>query len=461
MFVCYMKYFFLSFLLFVLVFNSYCQNSFKFLIDDSLKKVSLAKEVEEIRIAKVKTFDKQYAKDYKEIYNQSFDDIKKLILSKESVTDTAMNNYLQKIVNQIVQKNPELSSLKLRVIFSRTLWANAYSMGDGTIVVNAGILFYMNNEAELAFILSHELAHYYLDHSGKGIEKYITTINDKEYQKELKRIAKQEYGVNKQLDKLAKATLFDSRKHSRGYESEADYYAFKFLRNSMFNIGSAITALSVLDKIEDSAFFKPLNLNTVLNFPDYPIKSKWTETESSIFSDLSSKKEEINNKEADSLKTHPDCKKRIALLKDSVSKFLNTKKPYYITSEIFFNSLKEKFLLEGIEYCYTGENLSRNLYYNLQLLQEKREVPFALYSISRCLNIMYEKQKNHHLGDVIHNENKAFEKDYNILLRLLSRISLPELSALTYNFCKANLTSGMQYKNFETEWKTAQKNYKN
>lgn len=456
-----MKYLFLSFLLSALVANSYCQNSYSFFVDDSLKKASLAKEVEDIRIAKIKTFDKQYAKDYKEIYNSSFDDIKKLILSKESVTDTAMSNYLQKIVNQIVQKNPELNSLKLRVIFSRTLWANAYSMGDGTIVVNAGILFYMSNEAELAFILSHELAHYYLDHSGKGIEKYITTINDKEYQKEIKRIAKQEYGVNKQLDKLAKATLFDSRKHSRAYESEADYYAFKFLRNTIFNLGSVITSLSVLDKLEDSTFFKPLNLNTVLNFSDYPIKSKWIENESSIFSEMNTKKEDLKNKEADSLKTHPDCKKRVALLKDSVSKFLNVKKTNYITSEKYFTALKEKFLLEGIEYCYTNENLSRNLYYTLQLLQEKREVPFAVYSISRCLNIMYDKQKNHHLGDIIQDENKLFEKDYNLLLRLLSRISLPELSALTYNFCKANLTSGMQYKNFETEWKTAQKNFKN
>ena len=450
-------------ILFLCLIVSFCygQNSYNFYVDDSLKKVSYAKEVDDLRDLKMKSFEKKYIKDYKDIYSESFTSIKKLILSKETVTDTAINNYLQSIVQEIIQKNKELSSLKLRVFFTRNLWANAYSMGDGTIAINAGIVCYLKNEAELAFILSHELAHYYLDHSGKAIEKYVITVNSEDYQKKLKAISKREYGTNKELDLLVKEVVFDSRKHSRKHESEADYYAFKFLRNTFFNLNAAVSALETLDKISDTTFFSPLKLEIAFNNEAYPFKKSWIEEESSIFSEVNTKKDTSNKKETDSLKTHPDCKKRIALLKDSVIKFEKNSKSYFITNQTNFNKIKEKFLIEAIEYCYTKHNLSENLYYALSLLQEQKEKPFAVYSIARCLNIIYEKQKNHHLGESIDDENRSFDKDYNLLLKMLSKLRLEEIVEINYHFCKANLSTGLLYKNFEKEWKTAQLNYTN
>jgi Zn-dependent protease with chaperone function len=437
---------------------SYGQTSYAFFVDDSLMKVKYAKEVDNIKETKIKSFDKKYIKDYKEIYTESFTSIKELIISKESVTDTAINNYLQRIVQEIVQKNKELSNLKLRVIFTRNLWANAYSMGDGTIAVNAGMLFYLKNEAELAFIISHELAHYYLDHSGKAIDKYVTTINSEDYQKELKAIAKKKFGVNKELEKFAKAVVFDSRKHSRTHEAEADYYAFKFLKNSLFNINAITSCLEVLDKIPDSTFFTPLKLDIVFKNEEYPFKKSWIEEESSIFSEVNIKKDTSNKKEVDSLRTHPDCKKRIELLKDSVAKF-SKNTLFFITDQTNFNKTKQKFLMEGIEYCFSDNHLSRNLYYALSLLQQQQEKSFAVYSIARCFNVIYDKQKNHHLGEAVDNENKFFNDDYNLLLKMLSKLRLPEIAALNYHFCKSNLTEGFLYKNFEKEWKTAQLNY--
>ncbi len=440
---------------------TFAQSSYPFFVDDSTMKAKYAKEIDSIKIAKIKSFDKKYIKDYKGIYDDAFGEIKKLILSKESVTDTAINNYLQRIVKEVVSKNNELSSLKLRVFFTRNLVANAYSMGEGTMAVNAGMIFYLKNEAELAFIISHELAHYYLDHSGKSIEKYITTINSQDYQKKVKAISKKEYGTNKELDLLAKQYVFDSRKHDRSQEAEADYFAFKFLKNTIFNINSIISCLQVLDKLSDSTFFKPLKLDVVLNNEAYPFKKSWIEEESSIFSQLDLKKDTSNKKEADSLKTHPDCKKRIALLKDSVLKFARNNQPYFITNQANFDKVKVKFLMEGIEYCHTENRLSKNLYYTLSLLQVQQEKPFAIYSIARCFNKMYDKQKNHHLGEAIDDENKYFDDDYNLLLKMVNKLSLQEIAALNYHFCKTNLTTGQLYKNFETEWKTAQLNYTN
>ena len=122
--------------------------------------------------------------------------------SDRSVTAPEAHGYLQSIVQKIISVNAELAKTDARVVFSRDWWPNAYSMGDGTIAINAGLMVFLHNEAELVFIVSHELAHYYLDHTNKSIKQYVEKVNSEEFQNELKRLAKTEYGVNKQLEEL-------------------------------------------------------------------------------------------------------------------------------------------------------------------------------------------------------------------------------------------------------------------
>jgi predicted Zn-dependent protease len=81
-------------------------------------------------------------------------------------------------------------------------------MGDGTIVINAGLVIFMANEAELVFALCHELAHYYLDHSNKAIKKMVTEYNSDAFKAEIKRLSKEEYGVGHQLESLMKKNGF-------------------------------------------------------------------------------------------------------------------------------------------------------------------------------------------------------------------------------------------------------------
>lgn len=47
---------------------------------------------------------------------------------------------------------------------------NAFALPDGTVVVNTGLLKVMKNEAQLAAILGHEIAHVTNEHSRKGLE---------------------------------------------------------------------------------------------------------------------------------------------------------------------------------------------------------------------------------------------------------------------------------------------------
>ncbi len=396
-----------------------------------------------------------YKKDYQEIYEARFKEVAGLLQSSRSVTDPVAHNYLQSILKKILDANPELKSKETRLLFSRDWWPNAFSMGEGTLVVNAGLMVFLDNEAELVFVICHELAHFYLDHSNKAIKKNVETYNSVAFQNELKRLSKQEYGAGKQLDEMIKKHEFGNRRHSRENETEADRYAFMFMKNTGYDCNRIKTCLQLLDKVDDSLLYKSVDPELTFNFSNYPFKKKWIQKESAIFSQMSNDDSPLTKKERDSLKTHPDCAVRILHLEDSILKTRQGEK--FITNKTLFGQLKKDFFVEMAEQQFKSNNLSRNLYYSLQMLQVGESTSYAMFAIARDLNIMYESQKNHKLGIITDKETRGYPADYNILLRMLDRLRLEEIAILNYNFCMQHKAEMSGYTGFNDEFNKAVK----
>ena len=397
-----------------------------------------------------------YKKDYQEIYESRFATVAELLQSSRPVTETEANNYLQSLLKKIIDVNPELKSREIRLVFSRDWWPNAYSIGEGTLVINAGLMIYLANEAELAFVLCHELAHFFLDHSNSSIKKHVETINSEAFKKEIKRLQKEEYRVNQQLEALLKPIIMSSRSHRRENEAEADRYAFIFMKKTGYDCNAINSCLEMLGHVDDTSSFKPLDVQQAFNFTEYPFKKRWIQKESVLFSELKEDDSPLSKREKDSMQTHPDCDKRIELLKDSISQVQSPGQNFLISEEIF-NRLKKDFYVEIAEQEYKNENLSRNLYYSLLLLQREEYAPFALFSIARALNDMYESQKAHRLGAMTEGETRGYKKDYNLLLRMISRLKLDEIAALSYQFCKQYKEQMSRYIGFEEEYNKAKK----
>jgi hypothetical protein len=420
------------------------QSVYIFQQDDTLVKRKYYNEALQKKSFLIAGLKKERSKDYKEAYNGMFEMVEDLLISPLSVTEPVADNYIKSVVGKIITANPELKKLDLRVVFSRDISPNAYSIGDGTIAFNAGLFVFLENEAEMAFAICHELAHYYLDHSGKRIDKYISLNNNDSIKKELKRVFKQEYGVGAQLEKIFKTISFDIHRHSREGEEEADRGGMRFFKNTGYNGRGIISTLQKLDKIDDTAFFKPLDLSKAFTFPGHPFKERWIKNESVIFGALNPDEAlGLTKKERDSLKTHPDCARRISLLSDSAA--LIPGKDFQV-NEALFLKLKEDFIPEMIEQVYKTGNISFNLYLSLRMLQENKHIPLAIYSVARDLNLLYKQQKEHELGLITDTENRFFDEDYNLLLRMLYRLRLYEIAELNTNFCSFY---GEQMKNYE------------
>ncbi len=444
------------FFLGVLACAAQSQSVYLFQRDDSLLKKTYFEQSAKKKNALLASLEKKNAADYKKIYEEQFTEIGKLWQSSRSVTSPAAHGYLQSLVQKIISSNAELANNDARVVFSRDWWPNAYSMGDGTIAINAGLMVYLNSEAELVFVLCHELAHYFLDHTNKAIQKYVEAINSDAFQRELKRLSKTEYGVNRQLEELTRTFAFSSRRHSRENESAADKLAFSFMKKTGYDCNAIKSCLELLDKVDDSLFYAEPDIQELLNFPAYPFKKKWIQKESSIFSEMDSNANYDEKKEKDSLKTHPDCSKRISLLKDSIQSISSAGQKFLI-DEALFNGLKKDFLIEMTEQCYRDNNLSRNLYYSLLLLQTKENIPVAVYSVARNLNTIYELQKKHQLGSKKDTEQKNYSEEYNVLLRMVEKLRLDEIAAINYHFCKQYEEQMKGYAGFAEEMRKIQK----
>jgi beta-barrel assembly-enhancing protease len=113
--------------------------------------------------------------------------------------------YLNSVLQELLKPQPDLQK-KIRVYAVKSTSVNAFTTNNGIIFVNFGLLSRLENEAQLAFVLAHEVIHYRKQHV---INSYITNIEIDESKGDYRKLKVDEKG-------FAKST------YSRELESEAD-----------------------------------------------------------------------------------------------------------------------------------------------------------------------------------------------------------------------------------------------
>ncbi len=172
--------------------------------------------------------------------------------------------YLQNMMNEIIQ-SPEIKyrgtfAYTIKIINTNTI--NAFATPGGFIYVYKGLLKFVDNEATLAGILAHEIAHAERRHSTKRMTKaygltLLTSIllgNDASA-----------------LEQLAANLLTGLAllKNSRDDEYEADEYSFKYLLTTQWYPGG-INYFFV--KIQEQQKSKPSDFEELLS--THPLDQK-------------------------------------------------------------------------------------------------------------------------------------------------------------------------------------------
>ncbi len=165
-------------------------------------------------------------------------------------SNTTATAYVQAIADAI-KLSPEIKyatifSYKVKIIKNDTV-VNAFAIPGGYVYVYTGLLKFLDNEASLASVIGHEIAHAECRHATKRMTKqygmqYLLQLLLGSSPGELETIA---------------ANLFSNLallKNSRDDEYEADAYSFKYLRSTNWYPGAMTYFFDKVKGNEESSF---------------------------------------------------------------------------------------------------------------------------------------------------------------------------------------------------------------
>ena len=247
---------------------------------------------------------------------------------------TEMNEYLDNITEKLLVNHPQLQQ-EIHVYILQTPIVNAYSLPDGTILVTMGMLAQVTNEAELAFVLAHEIAHYSEHHS-------------------------KDDGKQKQKGDVV-SRYMRNREYSREQEFAADRVGLlTYYKDSPYSY-------DILDGLFDVLLYSDLP------FDEIPFQRSEVETGFYHFPDNYFLKTVANipdrSNMIDTLLTHPNVEKRRTLAKGLVRNLSNEGRKEFVQPQEQFTRLRNVARFACIERFLINHDYDKAIY-NIHVMEQ-------------------------------------------------------------------------------------------
>ncbi len=293
---------------------------------------------------------------------QNASQVQSLLHSGKVLFQDEASLYLEAIADQVLRDRPELRK-NLRFYVVRSPEINAFATNDGCVFVNMGLLAHVKHEAQLAFILSHEISHYLQQHPLAIYLNQSQEEAEKKASKGQSRLPSTRYTREKELeaDRLGWEIFLEA-----GYDPAAGLDAFELLSGGTKPFGSTFFQLSWL-KVAS------------LPFPqDYLLKELLPEAK-------------LPSQERQS--SHPDPEKRKFILEE----FMRLQSPepgqYFFLPITRFETLRERCRYEVVRLQLLNRQYEQALYHTFLLQIESpydpeldRFMAIALYSLAKYAN---------------------------------------------------------------------------
>jgi hypothetical protein len=261
-------------------------------------------------------------------------EIEKIVKSGNTLINDEVTVYLNKVADVILKNNPTLRK-ELHIYTLKSSVVNAYSYDKGYIFIDIGLIAQVETEAQLAYILCHEISHYTKKHHINGYVKN-------------KKLDRQNY------DRNTEDRLIEKCQYSKESESEADVEGFRLFEQTDYNLKQAEKAFDVLQYAH-----LPFEL---LEFKKTFFETEYVKLPSGYFlKEVSSIKN--NSNEDDTKLTHPNTAKRKQTIVDLIANRSNTGKVNASVGQEQFEYVRD---LTRMELC--------------RLYLKRRDYPNALYA---------------------------------------------------------------------------------
>ncbi|HNE46104.1 MAG TPA: M48 family metallopeptidase [Chitinophagales bacterium] len=364
---------------------------------------------------------KEEAKVQKQYYLESGFGIDEMMRSGTVLYNPEYNDYLNRIADELLKNDPALRG-DVRFYILRSPVVNAFAGAGGNIFISMGLIAMLDNEAELAFIMGHEIGHIAKDH---GLDYFVTASDiDKK-------------STDNALFK--KSSSFDptsiaKNMYSQALETEADDYGIDILRKSKY--WADTNALNAAFDVLKYAYLPYENEAFPISFFEGEHYKISNNLKLDSIKPITGTPELLTKKEA--LKsTHPSIGERRKTVNQKLGNLTNENRQAYIVSEADFRKLRNAARYELPMFYLHNEFFQDAIYLSYLGLQKDPGNKYLEKIIGKSLTA-YSKFRNSK-EDEVYAEKARFE-DYEgeqqQLYYLLWAINDAELNtmALLYNF---------------------------
>ena len=312
--------------------------------------------------------------------NFGVDDI---LLSGRVLFNDPLSAYVNKVADKLLEADPGTRS-KLRFYVLKSSAVNAFTSNQGVIFVTAGLLAQVENEAQLAYILSHEVVHYKEQHA---IEQYLEEDKLAKGKSAYKRMTLDE--------KLISKCAF-----SKEQEKEADEKGLQIFLASKYSTEALMGIYDVLKyaylPFDDITFDKTFLENQTLKLPEHYILK---ETKAITTADI---------EDEDERSTHPNLKARRAATEKVLTSVNNGGKSTYLVGEAEFTRVREIARFEICRLYVLRHRYEQGLYTAYMLLKKYPENLYLKKIVAMCLSGLSQYSKIDKFDDV-HIEHDEME----------------------------------------------------
>jgi beta-barrel assembly-enhancing protease len=172
--------------------------------------------------------------------------------SMKMITDPAVNEYVNRVGQNLVRNSDARVPFTIKVVDADDV--NAMALPGGFFYVNSGLILAADDEAELAAVMAHEIAHVARRHATRGQTRAdianIMTLPLIFVGGGIGYAAREAAGIGLPLTFL---------KFSRGFEAEADYFGLQYMYKAGYDPNAFVTIfekLQALDKKKPGALAK-------------------------------------------------------------------------------------------------------------------------------------------------------------------------------------------------------------
>ena len=345
-----------------------------------------------------KDISKREKKDRDKFYLEDATVIDRLLRGGKILFNDEVSKYIND-VGQILIKGDDKLQRKLKFYAVRSAAVNAFATDRGAIFVNVGLLARLENEAELAFILAHEIEHY--------VEKHALNLFIESQAISRENRTRRSLYEPRDNDKA----LLEKNHYSRELEIEADTKGLERFLKTNYHIDAVEDAFVILRDADlpssNIAFDKSFFETKEVQFPDdyqwKKIKEKIVEEKDSTDTGIQKlkikKPRVIVIGDQNSSSTHPSISERIRKANQRLQKVAAENRVNFIVSEERFQKIKTRCQYELPQYGLRNLRYYSSIYDAFVLLQKEAYHPYLKKSIAKALYglakfRLYELKKN-------------------------------------------------------------------